>query len=67
MGRYTEHGTHINELMGTRGTEDPAACTYCWRAHSKGFFRCPSCESHFGDDLDKPVFPKKNPGVETRP
>jgi hypothetical protein len=46
MGRYGE-GTHLNELLGKRGETPPEECTYCTRAHSKGFTRCPSCETLF--------------------
>lgn len=63
MGRYCE-GQTLGEMIGKLGTVDPAECTYCERAWSKGFWRCTECESHFGDDRDKPTFPKKNPGVE---
>jgi hypothetical protein len=47
MGRYTPHGTHANELLGQRGKTEPKDCTYCTEAASKGFIRCPSCETPF--------------------
>ena len=62
MGRYGP-GTHVNELLNTRGTTPPDECTYCERGWSKGFTRCPSCEHPFGDDRDNPSFPDKKPGV----
>ena len=63
MGRYGE-GVHVNELLGKRGMTQSDECTYCERAWSKGFTRCPSCEHDFGDDRDNPSFPAKKPGLE---
>ena len=49
MGRYGE-GTHINELLGQRGTTKPEDCDYCARGAGKGFTRCPTCETPFKVD-----------------
>ncbi len=66
MARYCDT-PHLNELLGTRGTTPPEECTYCERAFSKGFKRCPSCEHDFQadpmNDEREPVFPEKRAGV----
>ena len=52
MSSYDKSDTpHINDVLRSLGQSpkvtDDNDCTYCRRACSKGFDRCPSCETDF--------------------